>query len=582
MKTLDYIENFNDINIYRCKKCPLIPYINIKYEKLKILIETKCENNHYFIEEIENFFIYINNKKNNIVCSNDNNHLINFSKLYYCLLCKKYFCNTCLNHKHNLFNLLNFDTLCIEHNQKIIDFSLFDLKSKCSQCKYRKDKIISLNEEINNLNINEYKNKIEKFEHFYKQLLYIIEKFSNKFLYSNNIIQDFMKNIKMQYDILYNLYKSYIYKLNNNQMNFPVLENLVNNFNLKFPPIPENLNEFRNFFLNNNNFYIIENNPLNKIYKNTIFIYDLNLITTILTSEEIWCSIKLKDGRIMTGNRDHSIKVYNSVFFNKEFEINIFKSIIYYITQLSNDIIIVCSFDSSLTLIKLKNDKEYDIIDTLEHTHDEGVFKVIEMNSKNDLISCSYDKKIKIWQKNVFNKYLNIYTFTNNFPVMSVFKINNNEFISICRPPEINQNDFSLNFYNYKEKKKINSINNLILSASKYAQNIKNNLLYIGGLEAVYIINVEKYELIKTIDIIEDNCWITNLLILENNNILTSDYNGNIKLIEKDYQDDNSYIIKNIKKNAHDDWIFPLILLKKNIILTASFDHKIKIWEIKI
>ena len=582
MKTLDYIENFNDINIYRCKKCPLIPYINIKYEKLKIMIETKCENNHYFIEEIEKFFIYINDKKNNIVCSNDNNHLINFSKLYYCFLCKKYFCNTCLNHKHNLINLLNFDTLCIEHNQKIIDFSLFDLKSKCSQCIYRKDKIISLNEEINNLNINEYKNKIENFEHFYKQLLYIIEKYSNKFLYSNNIIQDFMKNIKMQYNILYNLYNSYIYKLNNNQMNFPVIENLVNNFNIKFPSIPENLNDFKNFFLNDNNFHIIENNPLNKIYKNTIFIYDLNLISTILTNEEIWCSIILKDGRIMTGNRDHSVKVYNSVFFNKEFEINIFNSIIYYITQLSNNIIIVCTFDSSLTLIKLKNNKEYDIIDTLKHTHDEGVFKVIEMNNKNDLISCSYDKKIKIWQKNVFNKYMNIYTFTNNFPVMSVFKINNNEFISICRPPEINQNDFSLNFYNYNENKKINSINNLILSASKYAQNIKNNLLYIGGLEAVYIINIEKYELIKTIDIIEDNCWITNLLILENNNILTSDYNGNIKLIEKDYKDDNSYTIKNIKKNAHDDWIFPLILLKKNIILTASFDHKIKIWEIKI
>ena len=73
--------------IYKCKRCGLIPLLSLqKNEFNEIFVKQTCENNHFELEEIENF---LNNKKLN----NDNNNFI----------------INCSEHNQNYSNYIKYD-----------------------------------------------------------------------------------------------------------------------------------------------------------------------------------------------------------------------------------------------------------------------------------------------------------------------------------------------------------------------------------------------------------------------------------------------------------------------------------------
>ena len=103
---------------------------------------------------------------------------------------------------------------------------------------------------------------------------------------------------------------------------------------------------------------------------------------------------------------------------------------------------------------------------------------------------------------------------------------------------------------------------------------ISKDLLLITGYYKISIINVNSYNLIKTINV-DNSGSIYAVCMLNKDMILTGDYNK--RIIQWKIENDNLKLISK-KENAHDDWIFTLAKLGNGLILSGSRDNSVKIW----
>ena len=103
---------------------------------------------------------------------------------------------------------------------------------------------------------------------------------------------------------------------------------------------------------------------------------------------------------------------------------------------------------------------------------------------------------------------------------------------------------------------------------------IRKDLLLIGGINMIYIINVNKYKQINQIEI-PNGGWIYGTCMLNHNIIITGDSNGS--LIKWKIEEDNLIEIYK-KENAHDNSIYIILNLNNEHIVTGSDDITIKIW----
>ena len=103
---------------------------------------------------------------------------------------------------------------------------------------------------------------------------------------------------------------------------------------------------------------------------------------------------------------------------------------------------------------------------------------------------------------------------------------------------------------------------------------ISKKLLLITGNNKLTIINVNSYNLIKTINV-DNSGWISAVCKLNKDMILTGDYNK--RIIQWKIENDNLKLIS-IKENAHDNSIYTLSKLGDGLILSGSYDNSVKIW----
>ena len=104
---------------------------------------------------------------------------------------------------------------------------------------------------------------------------------------------------------------------------------------------------------------------------------------------------------------------------------------------------------------------------------------------------------------------------------------------------------------------------------------ISKDLLLITGEKIIQIVNVNTYNLIKTINV-DDSGRIYTACMLNKDMILTSDENKRIIQWWK-IENDNLKIISK-KENAHDNEIVTLSKLGNGLILSGSGDNSVKIW----
>ena len=222
-----------------------------------------------------------------------------------------------------------------------------------------------------------------------------------------------------------------------------------------------------------------------------------------------------------------------------------------------------CSNDKTIKLYNIKG-KEYQVIQTLNY-HTDWVYKLIELNN-NKLVSCSDDGNIIFYIKDN-NKYIKDYQFkTNGFNFCLIQTKENEICFSECKDYK-----YSLCFFDLIERKIIKKINSIDSESFKM---ISKDLLIITEENEILIVNINSYNLIRTIDV-PNSGYIGDVCMLNENQLLTCDDKKNI--IQWKIEGDNLILIYK-KENAHDSEIFTLLKIGDGHILSGDNDGYIKIW----
>ena len=137
--------------------------------------------------------------------------------------------------------------------------------------------------------------------------------------------------------------------------------------------------------------------------------------------------IQLNDGRLAL-SAGCVLNIYKKITFSLQLIIDKHKGEINSFTELKNGLIITCSDDKTMNVIKLIEDNNYDIIQVLKE-HSDYVYKMIEIK-KNEYISISKDTKYVIWKINNSNKlyYIQSIKYNDRRDSSNFIKINDNEF----------------------------------------------------------------------------------------------------------------------------------------------------------
>ena len=331
------------------------------------------------------------------------------------------------------------------------------------------------------------------------------------------------------------------------------------------------VNNIKNKNINNkiNIFKSTKKNYKPSILKNNIKI--LNYHTEIINHLGI-----LKDGRLVSCSDDSSFNIYNIKSYELQLSIKEHSNGILSFTQLNNGLIITCSKDKTMKVIKLINDDKYEIIQTLIG-HNNTVMKVIEIKN-NELISISREENMKIWilnKKNEFVCILNIiFQKSGWLCTCNILKLNKNEFVTLSLQ------DRNLKFWNCNNYSYITNINkiNTVWQVNNMCL-INENLLCISGniYKGFYLIQISNHQIIKNII---GNKIIWSIYKCLDGLFLCSVLNnfGINSIVKYKYENLNMEIIA-VKENAHgDEFINTCVELNNGIIVSGGYDKLIKLW----
>ncbi len=280
----------------------------------------------------------------------------------------------------------------------------------------------------------------------------------------------------------------------------------------------------------------------------------------------ILCLLELDDGRLVSGSGDFNIIVYNKITFKPDIIIKEHKKPIKCFIKMNSNKIISCS--DGIKIFKIKHNF-YEILQILDN-YKSLVYKIIELKNKN-LISGS--NSIIFYSKNndndEYKKYYEI-KLDENIECHSIIQTKETE---ICYSEFRKKETECIVFYDLIEKKIKSSIYDIKISGKPFNM-ITKDLLICGGIDQLYIINVNKYIMIRIVKI-DNHGWYNGFCMLNENMFLTGSSDGIIR--QWKIKDDEINLISK-KENAHYFSIYDIIKLKNGNIASCSGDHTIKIW----
>ena len=293
------------------------------------------------------------------------------------------------------------------------------------------------------------------------------------------------------------------------------------------------------------------------------------------------CIIILQDLRFASSSTDNTIKIFNRETYEIDINITEHKDYVIYITQIKDGRLVSSSSDNTISIIKLFK-KKY-IIEQILTNHTNPVKKTIELNN-GFLLSCSWDKTIKSWNKTNDNMYnLNQELIENN-EVDSIFQINNKEILSISYLDE------KISFYELKKNKFVflSCIEKNIFSGftNNYAK-INEKYFLIGGELTIYFININTHQIqfnYKFEENIDENTFFQTLFIAKDNTLYVG-YETDILQFKISDKGDNLELIDyktNIHEENNEGWRVISCIIEDNNngdLITTSYDGTIKIWE---
>ena len=312
---------------------------------------------------------------------------------------------------------------------------------------------------------------------------------------------------------------------------------------------------------------ILSKNKIKGIGGNAISIFKEPKHVLLYHTEPIFCSAVLKDGRFATGSKDKTIIVFNNKTFKPDLTIKEHNGVVTNMILLSTGDLASCSEDKTIKIYNIGL-KTYKVVQTLkDHT---GWISTIKELKNKQLISCSKDKTLIFYNQDIkdTNKYKKDYSITTNGFNGPVIQTKDNE---ICY---YESNEDTICFYDLVKRKTVKTMSNITVSAFNTLLMMTTDLLVICRYNKITIVNVNTYNIIRTIDV-PNSDWISSIVRYTKDQIVTVDENKRIILWKID-GDNLRLITKN--DTAHDGCIFTLTRLPNGTLLTGGLDCAIKIW----
>ena len=320
----------------------------------------------------------------------------------------------------------------------------------------------------------------------------------------------------------------------------------------------------------------IKNNKIEN-YKSKSII-SLSKVTTIILLEN-------KED-IVSVSLDSKIIIFELKFYKTKLTINnLTNNTLLDVKELKNNKLVVTSWDNTIIILQLfENNSKYEKIQTL-NKHESFINAIIEIKFENEnyLASSSTDASVIIWKLNKNNE---------KYDYFKTLKNTNNQMESIieCKKHKelisSSHQDFTICFYDIKTFNFITKIEEIMVNRCIRAlQIINDDILICAGYFFIYLFNIENHQLINNIeynDNIEYNC----VYLMKNGNILISE----IMIGNDEYSNICQYSFDEQKKNLikisshqkmHKSYITSIIELENNEIITCGYDNLIKIWNYK-
>jgi len=427
-------EKENDLKekgYYYCEKCTAIPLVHLfaKNSSLKIFARCKCTKNLFTYESFNKFYFHKDKKENlqELRLNKNDNEKINIS-------------------------------------QKLLEYNKL------------KEEINKFNLELKNNIIEYYTKKIKQIEDIYENNKKINE---NLEVLMNNLISNYSLNEKHNSNI-----NNILYNINMNKYYDRKLKNFK-------------INE-----LNDMQFISYEKEAKNYFSNQHIISPDINEFKTIKYlsghDDSLNCFLELKENIGVSCSRDSYIVYHDLINMKPILKFKAHQGGVNYIAKTEDNLLISCGGDSSIKLweeIKIEeylNDnnklKEIEIKAKIEIITDESMKRIIILENKNQLLTCSH-KGIYIYEYDIKNLKINLIQSIKKDKIADVilFKKDNNNDIFI-----IGYTFSSEVFIMDKEFKIIKEIKCETPSWQNNLVQINGEEIILGNNKALNIINIDK------------------------------------------------------------------------------------------
>ena len=282
---------------------------------------------------------------------------------------------------------------------------------------------------------------------------------------------------------------------------------------------------------------------------------------------------KFPSGNIISVSSDKSIKIYDT-------NLNIIQNIsnahdngINYISIKDENNFATCSKDKNIKtwikkkiIGKFKDEYSFKLNQIINNAHNDWINKIIYCLDGN-LISCSRDKKIKIWEENNNDKYECIKILKHNDWIYSILLLEDKNIL-------ISSGGDGIKVWNLKDYENILEIKEAICWNRNALERIDEDKIIIGGYDdkILKIISLQEKKIIKQI---KNDFECFGICIIQTKGVFL--IGGESKEI-KIYRSDNYKCIKTIKE-AYFGEIYGINELKDGSIAIYGLEKTINIWS---
>ena len=411
-----------------------------------------------------------------------------------------------------------------------------------------------------NMNINI---KIKNINNFIKKSMNNIDEIIEKANKLKKHINESYNNYLNTYLPIINLYKLYLYKSLSYCSND--INEIINNFN--FDELYHNINDnynSNNYIKNKKNMFedtLIKLNKEIKIIDESLLIYTKGIDFIFQKINFKYINQYINKKYIQLDN-PFIISTNQKKYSQCIKQLTNHKDEIYCLINLSNGNFATGSADG---LVLIWNDFLLDISLTI-HAHKSSVSCLCEAhlkNNKNLLLTGGNDSVIQIWE--IYNDYNNIKKLTVNGPIINLFYLSNDVFVSFTN------NQLTLwSLDNYENIYNV-EINNIFIL--EYL--IDNN--FAAGMEdnSIMIFNIFDTKMTHKKVLLGNDDIISCIKKINEKYIITGNYEGNMMVWDLMKME----LFFEIKK-AHLYKITSIIQINSGHFVTCSTDKNIKIWDL--